>query len=204
MKRLPGAIAAILLTAGLLSGSEEPPAAAPLLDGKSLAGWVAEHTDRFAVADGVLRARPGEGWLRSAQPYKNFELEAEFRMPKEGAEGGLFFRAGPESSSAEPRWPVRGYQLPLGDGDGRLMLFGHGTNPPRFERRPDALASAAKPPGEWQKLALKAVGPRVEVRLNDVLVTTADDVDPAGGHLGLYEKAGESEWKGLAIRVLPD
>jgi hypothetical protein len=204
MRRLPGAIAAILLTTGLLSGSEEPPAAAPLLDGKSLAGWVAEHTDRFTVADGVLASRPGEGWLRSAQVYKNFELEAEFRMLKEGSEGGLFFRTGAETGEAEPRWPARGYQVPLGDGDGRLMLFGHATSPPRFERRADALNSAAKPPGEWQKLALKAAGAHVEVRLNGVLVTTADDVEPAAGHLGLYDKAGDYEWKNLTIRVQPD
>lgn len=204
MRRLQGVIAAVLLSTGLLSGSEEPPAAAPLFDGKSLAGWAAEHTDRFSVAEGVLHSRPGEGWLRSAQAYKNFELEAEYRMLKEGSEGGLFFRAGAETGPADPRWPVRGYQVPLGDGDGRLMLFGHGTNPPRFERHVDALNSASKPPGEWQKLAIKAAGPQLEVRLNGVLVTTADGLDPAGGHLGLYDKANDYEWKNLTIRVQPD
>lgn len=204
MRRLPGAIAAILLTTGLLSGSDEPPAAASLFDGKSLAGWVAEQTDRFSVADGLLVSRPGDGWLRSAQVYKDFELELEFRMLKEGSEGGLFFRAGAETGATEPRWPVRGYQVPLGDGEGRLMLFGHATGPPRFERKADALKSAAKPAGEWQKLAIKAAGPRVEIRLNGVLVTTADDIEPAGGHLGLYDKAGDYEWKNLTIRVQPD
>jgi hypothetical protein len=204
MRRLPGAIAAVLLTTGLLSGSEDPPAAASLFDGQSLAGWVAEQTDRFTVADGLIVSKAGEGWLRSAQTYKNFELELEFRMLKEGSEGGLFFRAGAETGATEPRWPTRGYQVPLGDGEGRLMLFGHATSPPRFERKVDALNSAAKPPGEWRKLALKVAGPRVEIRLNDVLVTTADDVEPAGGHLGLYDKVGDYEWKNLTIRVQPD
>ncbi|WP_337177031.1 DUF1080 domain-containing protein [Paludisphaera sp.] len=204
MRRLPGAIAAILLTTGLLSGSEEPPAPTPLFDGKSLAGWVAEQTDRFSVADGLLVSRPGDGWLRSAQVYKNFELELEFRILKEGSEGGLFFRAGAETGAAEPRWPVRGYQVPLGDGEGRLMLFGHATSPPRFERDADALNSVAKPPGEWRKLALRASGPRVEIRLDGALVTTADDVEPDAGHLGLYDKAGDHEWRNLTIRVQPD
>ncbi len=43
MRRSTGAIVALLLTTGLASGFEEPPAAAPLFDGRSLAGWLAEQ-----------------------------------------------------------------------------------------------------------------------------------------------------------------
>ncbi|MDG3002753.1 3-keto-disaccharide hydrolase [Paludisphaera mucosa] len=204
MRRLLGAIPTVLLSTVLLLGFDEPPPAAPLFDGKSLEGWVAEHGDGFVVRDEVLTSKPGSGWLRTAKAYKNFQLDLEFRILKEGSEGGLFFRTNPESAPAEPFWPARGYQIPLADGEGRLMLFGHGTNPPRFERKADALKTAAKEPGAWQKLSLKAIGPHVEVSLNDVLVTVADDVDPAGGHLGLYDKTGPYEWKNLTIRVQPD
>ena len=206
MKLLLGAIPTILLLAlaGRASGVEEAVQAVVLFDGKSLEGWVAEHADGFAPRDGLLASKAGGGWLRSAKTYKNFEFELEFRTLKEGSDGGVFFRASAESGPSEPHWPVRGYQLLLSDGEGALMLFGHGTKPPRFERRTDALRTASQEPRAWQKLRVKANAPHVEILLNDVLVTTADDLDPAAGHVGLYDKAGEYEWKNLTIRVQPD
>ncbi|AMV39627.1 DUF1080 domain-containing protein [Planctomyces sp. SH-PL62] len=204
MRRLLGAIPTVLLLTGVMFGFNEPPQAIPLFDGKSLEGWVAEQTDGFAVHDGVLASKPGHGWLRSAELYKNFQLDLEFRMLKESSEGGVLFRASAETGTAEPHWPIKGYQAPITDGDGSLMLFGHGTTPPRFERKADALKAAVKGPGEWQKLTVKAIGPRVEISLDDVLITVADGVDFDAGHLGLYDKAGLYEWRNLMIRIHPD
>jgi len=204
MKRLLGAIPTILLSMAVLIGFDEPPPAVSLFDGKSLKGWSAEHTDGFTPRDGLLASKPGDGWLKSAKSYKNFQLELEFRVLKEASEGGLFFRAGAESGPSPPFWPAKGYQLPINSGDGDLMLFGHGTNPPRFERKAEALKAASKGPGAWQKLLLKADGAHIEVSLNDVLITVADGITPDGGFLGLYDKAGDYEWKNLTIRVQPD
>ncbi|WP_165250770.1 3-keto-disaccharide hydrolase [Paludisphaera soli] len=204
MRRLLGAIPTVLLLTGLLVGFDDPPPAVPLFDGKSLEGWVPEHTEAFAAHDGVLASKPGHGWLRSASSFKNFQLDLEYRILKEGSEGGLLIRAAAESAAAEPHWTAKGYQVPITDGDGNLVLFGHGTAPPRFERKADALKAAAKPPGTWQKLSLKATGDRMEISLDDVLITLAEGVDPAPGHIGLYDKAGHYEWKNITIRVQPD
>jgi hypothetical protein len=204
MRRLLGTIPTVLVLTGLLVGLDEPSPAVPLFDGKSLEGWVAEHTEGFAVRDGVLASRPGHGWLRSANSFKNFQLDLEFRILDQGSEGGLLIRAGAESAATEPHWAAKGYQVPITDGDGNLMLFGHGTSPPRFERKADALKAASKPPGTWQKLSLKATGDRVEISLDGALVTVAEGVDVAPGHIGLYDKAGHFEWKNITIRVQPD
>ena len=204
MRRLLGALPAFLLLTGVLFGFDEAPPPVALFDGQSLAGWTSEHTDGFAARDGVLSSKPAPGWLRSSKTYKNFQLDLEFRMLKDASEAGLLFRSADESASAEPHLPVKAYQVPITDGEGGLMLFGHGTAPPRFERKADALRSAVKPPGTWQRLSLKAIGPRVEVSLDDVLITVADGIEPVAGHLGLYDKAGQFEWKNLAIRVYPD
>ncbi len=204
MRRVLGSIPTVLLLTGLLVGIDEPSPAVPLFDGKSLEGWVPEHTEGFAARDGVLASKPGHGWLRSAGTFKNYQLDLEFRILKEGSEGGLLIRAGAESAGAEPHLPVKGYQVPITDGDGNLMLFGHGTAPPRFERKTDALKAASKPPGTWRKLALKAIGDRLEISLDDVPITTADGVDLAPGYIGLYDKAGLFEWRNLTVRVQPD
>jgi hypothetical protein len=84
------------------------------------------------------------------------------------------------------------------------MLFGHGLAPPRFERKTDALKSATKEAGQWQKVRLKVVGSRAEVTLNDVIVTTSDAIQSAEGHLGLQGEHGHLEWRALKIREFPE
>jgi hypothetical protein len=204
MKRLLGAIATLLCLATASQALDEPPKPVSLFDGKTLEGWVAEHADGFSVHDGVLAANASAGWLRSAKPFKNFEIEGEFRIVKPGTEGSLLFRTSLETAAAEPYGPVKGYQLQLTDGEGNFMLFGHGTNPPRFERRTDALNAAAKEVGAWRTLKLKVVGPHLEAKLDDVLITTSDAIEPNTGHIGLVAKLGRLEWRKLTILVQPD
>jgi len=203
MRRLPGTLAAVLFVAATF-GVDGPPGPVSLFDGKSLEGWIPEHSNGFSVGDSVIVAKGSPGWLRSARTYKNFELDLEYRIVDEGSEGALLFRAARESAAAEPFWPVRAYRLQLAVGDGDFMLFGHGTPPPRFERGTDALRDAAKEVGAWQKLNLKVLDTRVEARLNDVLAVTSDAIEPTTGHLGLIGKTGRLEWRGLSIRVHPD
>ena len=92
-----------------------------LFDGKTLNGWVPEHTDRFSVRDGLIFDDGGTGWLRSARSYKNFEFEAEYRAIKPGADSGLLFRASAESTPKPPHWPAKGYQLQVIDGNYHRM-----------------------------------------------------------------------------------
>lgn len=206
MRRLigVGAIATLLCIGAAAFGVDEPQQPVSLFDGKSLEGWVSEHSDGFGVHDAVLSVNASSGWLRSAKPYKNFELDAEYRIVKPGSEGSLLFRTSLESAPAEPYGPVKGYQLQLMDGEGSFMLFGHGTNPPRFERKTDALKATAKEPGAWRKLKLKAVGTHMEATLDGVLITVSDAIEPNPGHLGLVGKTGQLEWRNLTIVVHPD
>jgi hypothetical protein len=175
-----------------------------LFDGKTLSGWVSEHTDRFSIRDGVILSDGGTGWLRSAKPYKNFEFEAEYRVLKKGSDSGIFFRATGESTPAEPFWPVKCFQLQVVDADGNLALYGHGQPPPRFERKLEALKKAAKETGSWQRISLKVVGARAEVSLNGVLVTTGGALQDVAGYVGLQGENGQLEWRELKIRELPE
>jgi hypothetical protein len=196
------AVALLLSAAATLSSGDEPDAVR-CFDGKSLAGWVAEHSEHFSARDGVLVQQGGTGWLRSEKSYTNFEFQAEVRVAKEAVETGFVFRASPESTPKDPFWPAKGYQLQISDGESCFMLFGHGTMPPRFERKGDLLSAARKPPGEWQKIAVKVVGTRMEVRLNGVVVTTSNTIQVKSGHLGLLGKTGQVGWREMKIRVYP-
>src|SRR5690242_11505512 len=125
------AVAVVFTLAGIALA--EDPAFVSLFDGKTLNGWVPEHTNHFSVRDGVIFSDGGVGWLRTAKSYKDFELQLDYRALKPGADSGVFFRASPECTPKEPFWPARGYQLQIIDGDSNLKIFGHGTPPPTSE-----------------------------------------------------------------------
>jgi hypothetical protein len=185
-----------------LAAAADDASLSSLFDGKTLGGWSLEHTDHFLVRDGVIRADGGTGWLRSAKVYKNFELQAEYRVIKKGSDSGILFRASGASTAKEPFWPVKCFQLEIVDGESNLTLFGHGQPPPRFERRADALKKATKPTGEWQRIGLKVSGARAQVSLNGTLVTTGDALQEVEGYIGLQGENGVLEWRELKIREL--
>jgi hypothetical protein len=202
MRYIVAALVASMLTGtlGVVSVDQRP---VPLFDGKSLAGWVPEHTDRFSVRDGLIVQQGGTGWLRSEKTYQSFELHAEFRTRKAGAESGILFRTSRESDSREPYWPAKGYQLQISDGEGNLVLLGHGIMPPRFERNAESLKAARKAAGEWQKIVLKVSGPTLEASLNGLLITKSSSLELQGGHLGLLGKNGSIQWRELRMREDP-
>jgi hypothetical protein len=197
---------AVLGAAVVLIGAEggielaDEPRFTSLFDGKTLKGWRPQHTDRFIVRDGVLVNDGGTGWLRSEKSYRDFEFRAEYRVIQPGSDSGIFFRSSAESTDREPHWSARGYQIQVIDGQNHCMLFGHGLAPPRFERNAEALKAALKDVRAWQKIRLKVVGPRAEVALNDVVITTSDAIQVAEGYIGLQGENGHIEWRALEIR----
>jgi len=199
--RLVGCAAALtVVLAG--AGPAQDATFVKLFDGTSLAGWVPEHTDRFAVREGVIVNDGGTGWLRSAKAYKDFELQAEYRALKKGADSGLMFRASAESTPKEPHWPAKGYQLQVVDADSNFMIFGHGT-PAKFDRKEAVLRSTMKGPGEWQTIGLKVVGKHAEATLNGTPITTSEAIDLPAGYIGLQGENGQFEWRAIKIRELP-
>lgn len=185
-----------------IRGGDEPPFTS-LFDGKTLSGWVRQHTDRFSVRDSAIVNDGGTGWLRSEKSYRDFEFQVEYRVIQPGSDSGIFFRASAESTDQEPHWPARCYQLQVVDGEGIGMLFGHGLAPPRFERKAEALRAAARDARQWQTIRLKVVGARAEVALNDVVITTSEAIQAAEGHIGLQAENGHIEWRALKIREFP-
>jgi hypothetical protein len=193
------AVLSVLLVPGQAADDEF----VSLFDGKTLAGWTAEHTDRFVVREGVIFNDGGTGWLRSTKSYKDFELRLEYRALKKGGDSGLFLRATAESASQAPNWPVKAYQLQVIDDGGNLQIFGHGTPPPRFDRKTNELKAAMKGAGEWNALTLKVAGHHAEVILNGKTVTVSDAITLPDGHIGLQGENAQFEWRNIKLKVLP-
>jgi hypothetical protein len=204
MRRWGRLVSAWAVILSVLAGADGPASGfVSLFDGKTLDGWTPEHADRIAVRRGAIAIAGGTGWLRSDRPYRDFELRAEYRALRKGADSGIFFRAGDESTAKSPHWPARAYQLEVIDAGSNFQVFGHGTRPPRSERRRDALARAMKGPGQWQAITLRVVGNRTEAELNGVLITVSDAIALPEGYIGLQAENGPFEWRNLEIRELP-
>jgi hypothetical protein len=55
----------------------------------------------------------------------------------------------------------------------------------------------------WRPIRLNVVGTRVELALNDVVITTSDAIQAAEGDIGLQGENSRFEWRALKIRELP-
>jgi len=181
---------------------------APLFPGDSFEGWTLENTEpeNFTLADGILTVRGRGGWLRSPRAYGDFILRFELRFPEANADSGVFLRAG-IGTDFILGWPGDAYQVQMREitvnpSDRPLPLVGlyrHriADGATRYER--DRVFDLYTGVGEWQRIEIQARGERITVTLNGELVTTADNIVNATGHLGFQSEAGTIEYRNLRI-----
>lgn len=183
------------------ASAEEPKVEAgfvSLFDGKTLKGWHLMNDAKFSAKDGVILLDRGAGWLRSDKDYQDFELRLDFRFVSKGADSGIFIRAGKEGKN----WPDKNYQVQTMDNETIAKLSTRGLSKATFKRDEDLMRKVRKATGEWQSYAITAKGSRVEIKLNDELVTTADGLSAQPGYIGLQGEGGVLEFKNLRIRDL--
>jgi hypothetical protein len=184
----------------------------PLLDGKSLAGWVVENSTagNFTIRDGLLRVEGPQGWLRSVNQYGNFDLRVEFRFLTGDADSGVFVRApGPASNVFIRGWPANAYQVQTRD-----ISTNRTTNPIWIgnlyrHRVPDGVTTydanaalkAFKATGEWQRFDIELDADRLVVHLNGVQTTRAEGIVNPTGYIGIQGETGTVEYREISIRI---
>ncbi len=185
----------------------------PLFNGKDLSGWqaVGGPISSWNVEDGILYCGGGGGgWLSTTDQYDNFEIELEFRVP-EGGNSGVFLRAPHEGNPA-----FAGMELQILD-----------DAAPKYAKLNDYQYSgslydvaapqtrASKPAGQWQKLAIRCDGRRVQVTLNGTPIIDANLDDHSDkeathpglkrttGHIGLQNHGTRLDFRNVRLRELP-
>ena len=191
---------------GLLAGcakTNAPPKSMSLFNGLNLDNWVIENDGQFSVEDGVIKVDRGTGWLRSADVFSDFTLLMEFRFQEAEANSGIFVRTGPTSNDDENGWPNNGYQVQCMDiitGKAPLAtLIPYGAPPFKPKSDLDALAKAYKPLGEWQTYEITCAGETLEVKLNDIRITTATSIKNLTGHIGIQGEHGLVEFRKIEL-----
>ena len=184
---------------------------ASLFDGKTLKGWEGKKKffrvqDRAIVA-GFLNARiPNNEFLASEKEYADFELRFEAKLVGQGNNAGVQFR----SQRLPKTHEMIGYQCDAGGwSKGTIWGFLYDESRRRkmlAEAPQEELKKHVKPKGEWNKLVVRAEGPRIQIWLNGyqtVDFTEADKDIPLKGRLGLQIHGGppaECHYRNLRIK----
>ncbi|MBU60997.1 MAG: hypothetical protein CMI26_00690 [Opitutae bacterium] len=183
----------------------------PLFDGKSLKGWEGKKKF-FRVQDGTIIAGfidariPNNEFLASEKEYANFELRFDAKLVGQGNNAGVQFRSQRIRNSHE----MIGYQCDIGGwSKGTIWGFLYDESRRRkmlAEAPQDELKKQVNPKGEWNKLIVRAEGPRIQIWLNGyqtVDFTEADKDIPLKGRLGLQIHSGppaECHYRNLRIK----
>jgi hypothetical protein len=177
----------------------------PLFNGKDLTGWKTFDSkpatwlveDRMIVCTGK-----GGGWLGTDRDYADFILRLDYRLTP-GGNSGVYLRA-----------PEFGHISRVG-----MEIQILDDNAPQFAKLDFYQYSgsiyhvvaptrrAGKPPGQWNKLEIRALGRQVVVVLNGKKIVDADldrclqDPAVAKEHTGLTRKTGRIGLQSHSERV---
>jgi hypothetical protein len=160
-----------------------------LLDGKSLKGWNVVGDANWNVADGVVQADKGSGFLVTPASYRDFQITLEFWV-SDDANSGVFLRC------ADPKTinQMNAYEVNI------------------FDKRPDqsyrtgAIVDVAKPAsviltgGKWNTYDITAKGSQLTVVLNGAKVVDVQDTRHAEGPIALQYAAGTVKFRNVRIR----
>lgn len=217
------ASAVVLSSCATMPGGGRGGRAAPLFNGRDLAGWAAVSADPAAnleqvwsVKDGIIVCK-GEpmGYLHTKATFTNYRLSVEYRWApgRKPGNSGIFGRI-----HGEPRPLPRCLETQLKhESAGDLMTF-HGMklggDAPRFSRTPTTgmagdlsvvkrMTGSEKPAGEWNKVEIAVDGGEVTVWMNGVKVNEARDLEAVAGFVGLQSEGGEVHFRNVRLIELP-
>lgn len=193
-----------------------------LFNGRNLAGWSYVSADPsvpqsevWSVEDGVLTcAGTPIGFVHRGPSVQDFRMVVEYRW-KPGTTPG---NSGIFSRIQEPLKPLPNtveVQLMHGNAGDTLGLQGKQVSaeqPRFFSVKKHALAGdiagvrkmldMEKPPGQWNRVEIVAVGPRYTVWINGELVNQVEGVEVSAGTVGLQSEGGIIQFRRVTLAPL--
>lgn len=176
---------------------------ANLFNGKDLTGWTVHGTEKWYVENKELVCESGPdkqyGYLSTDKPYKNFELNLQFKQESNG-NSGVFIRSSIEGTK------ISGWQVEVAPENNHTggIYESYGRN---WLIKPDAKDEKWLKPGEWNNLKILVKGDEVTTWLNDhQMVYLKDEKIGAGtGFIALQIHDGggiKVRWKNIKIKEL--
>lgn len=146
-----------------------------LFDGRNLDAFRMGPDRSWVVEDGAIALKREDydgkehnaDYLWAKEPYGNFVLELEFKVP-EKANSGVFLRT---SDLNDPVYT--GIEVQVNNSFGKEQLTRGGTVGAIYDCQAPS-KNVAKPPGEWQRMRVTCKGPRISVEVNGETVNEMD------------------------------
>ncbi len=187
----------------------------PLFNGKTLEGWKerqvkAGQEGRWHVSDGILKAKPGSGWLGTEKVYANFVLRVEWKIVENG-NSGVFIRVPTTEFKGSPS--DAGFEIQILDDNGskykgRLKPYQYSGSLYHFQGPSKNVFKGA---GEWNSYELTVKGDQIGLIYNGEQVIEADigqNVEmqkrPKKGYIGLQNHGTAVEFRKVVIKILTE
>jgi hypothetical protein len=195
------------------AGRGDDPAALPLFDGRSLAGWEQRGgSAAYFVEDGAIvgETRPSQpnSFLCTARSYADFELDLEFLVDA-ALNSGVQIRSASRTEGS--REIVYGYQIEI-DPSARAWTGGLYDESRRgwlADLAANPEARAAFRPGQWNHLRIRAEGPHIRSWLNGVAAADFTDDMSSEGFIALQVHGVGARtdplrirWRALSLREI--
>lgn len=142
-----------------------------LFDGEALDGWKPfRDTTQFALTDGVIvgTSSADTQFLHTVGEYGDFELELEVKLHDTDLNSGIQIRTQltrtRDDGQVRPR--LHGPQVDIGKSPGRSGHIFNQGNGAWITPKEDWIRHDLMKNGEWNKLRVLAVGPRIQTWIN--------------------------------------
>ena len=192
MRRAP-VFGVVIWTLALMTvfAQQPAPGMVTLFDGKDLNNFNMVGTANWKLAEGLVEATSGAGFLVSKENYGDFEIRVEF-WADEAANSGVYMRCQDATTITDTTC----YEVNI------------------FDKRPDqsgrtgAIVHVAKPlaivdaGGKWNTFEITAKGPQLTVKLNGTVTAQAEDRKLTSGPIALQYMAGTVRFRRVQIRRL--
>ncbi len=163
----------------------------PLFNGENLDNWVVRGKCTWNVKDGIMIGDGGMGHIYTKAAATDFEVKGKFRISENG-NSGLYFRCIQPEGNPDG-WPV-GYEAQIDNHQdahtGWLWKPGNPTAKAKALLTKD---------NEWFEMKVQMVGEKMQIWVNDSLMTEYNDSDYHTGHFAIQ---GHNPGQTIAIQEL--
>jgi hypothetical protein len=202
-----------LLVVSSVSAGDRSAGFVPIFNGRNLDGWkerqvMAGQEGSWSVQDGILKAKPGSGWLGTERQFNDFILRVEWRISENG-NSGVFVRVPDSDFKGSPS--QAGFEIQILDDNGsqykgKLKPYQYSGGLYHFQGISKPVFKGA---GAWNSYELTVRGNHIGLIYNgeDVLdVDLSQNAEmlkrPKNGFIGLQNHNSVVEFRKIEIKEI--